>query len=261
MDTGSVVGLILIVVVVAGVAGAVFLRRRRLELVRARAKFIQQYAFPMELRNRLQRNTGLDLAQSGRVLEGLRQYFLACLSAQRSPIAKEVGMPSKAVDAAWHEFIVLTKEYAAFCLKAFGKYLHHTPGAMMSTPTPAALANTLHQLKQPAIGPAQWAMLGTVPLLFAIDRELGFKDGHMYDEGAIQQLEATRQMQLAAASSSGGSSDSGTGSGSSGSSSDSGSSWFSWGGSGDSSGDSSGGGSDGGGGGSCGGGGGGCGGS
>src|SRR6185369_8178782 len=120
-------------------------RKARMAKLRTRAKFIQQYAFPAELRNRLQRNTGLDLAQSGRVLEGLRQYFLACLSAHRSRIAKEVGMPSKAVDAAWHEFIVLTKEYAAFCEKAFGRYLHHTPGAMMATPTSAALANTLHQ--------------------------------------------------------------------------------------------------------------------
>jgi hypothetical protein len=113
---------------------------------------------------------------------------------------------------------------------------------MMETPVPAALANTLHQLKQPALGPAQVAMLGTVPLLFAIDRELGFKDGFMYDEKAIHDLEATRQMQLAAASNSGGGA------------TDSGSS--TWSGSSDSNDVDSGSGDGGGGGGSCGGGGG-----
>ena len=87
----------------------------------------------------------------------------------------------------------------------------------METPTHAALANTLHQFKQPGLTPAGWAMVGSVPLLFALDRELGFKDGHIYDERAIQDLEAQRQMQVASASGGGGgSSDSGwspTGSG------------------------------------------------
>ena len=212
--------------------------------MRKRAEFIQRYSFPSELRNRLQANTGLTLEQSGRVLEGLRQYFLACLAAQRKAIAKEVGMPSKAVDAAWHEFIVLTKEYAKFCDQAFGRYLHHTPKAMMDTPTSAALANTLHQLRGQSLSPAGWAMVGSVPLIFALDRELGFKEGHVYDDAAIHELEGLRQAQLAAVSSGGGSAGS-----------DSGSSWT-WSGGSDTSSDSGGGG-----GGSCGGGGGGCGGS
>jgi hypothetical protein len=248
MDIENLVGPGIIAGMIALVAYAITAHARRNAATRKRAEFIQRYAFPAELRNRLQAGTDLPLEQSGRVLEGLRQYFLACLAAQRKPIAKEVGMPSKAVDAAWHEFIVLTKEYAKFCEQAFGKYLHHTPKAMMDTPTQAAVANTLHQLRNPALTPAGWAMVGTVPLLFAIDRELGFKDGHMYDDGAIHELEGVRQAQLAAVSGASGSSDS--------------SSSSTWSGSSDTSPDA-GGGSDGGGscgGGSCGGGGG-CGGS
>ena len=232
---------LLVLAAVAIVAGAIY-RKRRGNRVRAeRAAYIQKYTFPAELRNRLQRNHDLSLEGSGRVLEGLRQYFLACLAAQRSPIAKEVGMPSKAVDAAWHEFIVLTKEYASFCEKAFGRYLHHTPNAMMATPASAALANTLHQLKGESPTPAGWAMVGTVPLIFAIDRELGFEGGHVYDESAIHALESQRQSLIASAASSGGGDAAYTGS---------------WGGGSD----SGGGVGDGGGGGSCGGGGG-CGGS
>ena len=229
MDASTLLGSALAALVVLAVAGAIFYRSHRNAQRRTRATFIQGYRFPPELRNRLQANTSLTLEQSGKVLEGLRQYFLACLAAQRSPIAKEVGMPSKAVDAAWHEFIVLTKEYAKFCEQAFGRYLHHTPKAMMDTPTSAAVANTLHQLKGQSLTPAGWAMVGTMPLLFALDRELGFKDGHIYDDSAIHQLEGVRQAQIAAAS---------------GSSSGDGGSSSSWGGGSDSSsGDSGGGGS------------------
>jgi hypothetical protein len=208
MDTDTLIGLGIIAAMVAIIGASITAHSRKAAAMRRRAEFIQHYAFPPELRNRLQANTGLTLEQSGKVLEGLRQYFLACLAAQRKPIAKEVGMPSKAVDAAWHEFIVLTKEYAKFCEQAFGRYLHHTPKAMMDTPASAAVANTLHQLRNPALTPAGWAMVGSIPLLFAIDRELGFKDGHVYDEGAMFELEGLRQAQLAAASS--GSGDSGS---------------------------------------------------
>jgi len=246
MEIGDILGVLFIAAIFLVIAVAAARRIRKVAQRGKRAEFIQRYAFPPELRARLQRNHDLSLEGSGRVIEGLRQYFLACLAAQRTPIAKEVGMPSKAVDAAWHEFIVLTKAYADFCQQAFGKYLHHTPKAMMETPTKDALANTLHQLRLPPVSPtAAYATIGALPLLFALDRELGFKDGHVYDEPAIQDLEVHRQMQLAAVAGSGSGSDSTT------------TSWSSGGGS-DSPGDS--GGSDGGGGGSCGGGGG-CGGS
>src|SRR6187402_1586997 len=154
MDSTTLLWITIPAAFAIAVAGWIAYRLYRNARIRSRAAFIQGYRFPPELRNRLQANTGLMLDQSGRVLEGLRQYFLACLAAQRSPISKQVGMPSKAVDAAWHEFIVLTKEYAAFCDKAFGRYLHHTPKAMMDEPTSAALANTLHQVKGPALSPA-----------------------------------------------------------------------------------------------------------
>ena len=35
--------------------------------------------------------------------------------------------PTEAVDRAWHEFILHTKEYTDYCLANFGKYIHHVP--------------------------------------------------------------------------------------------------------------------------------------
>lgn len=220
MDTSTFAVLVVAFLVVLGIVAAVVARSRKLEALRTRARFIQQYSFPADLRSKLQGESGLSLAQSGQVLEALKQYFLACLSAQRSgSIGKSLAMPSKAVDDAWHQFILMTREYEKFCQGAFGEYLHHTPQAEGSPPDDRALANTLHQLKQPALSPAGWAMLGAMPLLFALDRELGVTDGHIYDDTALADLERQRQFFLSTS----GSSDSGTSAGS-----DGGSSW-SWG--------------------------------
>ena len=41
---------------------------------------------------------------------------------------KEVLTPAIIVDYAWHEFILCTKSYAAFCTEKFGKFIHHHPG-------------------------------------------------------------------------------------------------------------------------------------
>lgn len=159
-----------------------------------RAAFITDYRFSRTLRERIaQAHPGLGPAQVTLVLEGLRQYFLACLSAQRRSIAKSLGMPSRAVDGAWHAFILMTREYASFCERAFGSYLHHTPGEQAKEDAQEALANTLHQFRQPLHGgAAAWAMAGSVPLLFALDRQLGLAEGHIHDDASLQALERTR---------------------------------------------------------------------
>lgn len=36
--------------------------------------------------------------------------------------------PSLLADYAWHEFILCTRVYAAFCERNFGKFIHHHPG-------------------------------------------------------------------------------------------------------------------------------------
>lgn len=35
--------------------------------------------------------------------------------------------PSALVDIGWHTFILYTREYASYCQRAFGQYLHHNP--------------------------------------------------------------------------------------------------------------------------------------
>lgn len=193
------VALVVTLVVVAGVVAAILFRARarhreqQAGLRRSQRAFIRAYVFPPELVDRL-REQHPDLAPGNVTiaLDGLKQFFLACLAAEDAGIARNVGMPSKIVDEAWHEFLLMTREYHAFCLQAFGHYLHHTPRAQMREAHEDALANTLHQLKRPETLIAGTALGAALPALFTLDRTLGVPYGYHYDHDAMQQLERRR---------------------------------------------------------------------
>ncbi|MBF6134999.1 hypothetical protein IU501_18565 [Nocardia otitidiscaviarum] len=56
---------------------------------------------------------------------GLRQWLRCCGAALRDD--QVIGMPSHAVDEAWHGFILCTLRYQRFCDTAYGRFLHHFP--------------------------------------------------------------------------------------------------------------------------------------
>src|SRR4051794_15226955 len=77
---------------------------------------IHDYAFPAGLRNKVAARLGLSNERSvDRVLLGLKQYLLLCIDARDMVL----GMPSQAVDAAWHEFILYTRPYTDFCHRVY----------------------------------------------------------------------------------------------------------------------------------------------
>ena len=45
---------------------------------------------------------------------------------------RHVSMPSQVADDLWHEFILYTRDYDAFCRRAFGGFLHHTPAVVLT---------------------------------------------------------------------------------------------------------------------------------
>ena len=47
---------------------------------------------------------------------------------QLNAAVEERLTPSILVDCAWHEFILFTRYYSAFCRQHFGRYIHHHPG-------------------------------------------------------------------------------------------------------------------------------------
>lgn len=112
------------------------------------------------------------------VEHGLRQFFIACLEAR----GQYVAMPSKAVDAMWHEFLLHTAAYAQFCDHAFGKMLHHHPAEAMPEGSAGRAAEGLRRAwrsacAQEGINPLTPSRL---PLLFALDARLEVPGGHRY---------------------------------------------------------------------------------
>src|SRR5688572_1769389 len=88
----------------------------------ARAEFIRTYSFPRGLLDKLHaKRPTLDAKDLQLVARALRQFFLAHLHSGR----KYVSMPSQVADDLWHEFILYTRSYDAFCRRAFGRFMHH----------------------------------------------------------------------------------------------------------------------------------------
>jgi hypothetical protein len=171
--------LILVLVVTGAVAAAILQQRVR----KSRAAFIDGYMFPRGIRERVRRryphlnDPSLDL-----VLQALREYFHCCRLAKRRLLA----MPSQVVDAAWHEFILFTRNYETFCGKALGRFLHHTPAEAMPEPTvPSDGIRRSWRLacRRSGIDPRNATAL---PLIFAIDQQLGIDDGFHYSLNCLR---------------------------------------------------------------------------
>lgn len=143
----------------------------------ARERFIRDYVFPKGLLDRLaKRRPELGLKERALVARGLRQFFLAHhLSGGRF-----VSMPSQIADDLWHEFILYTKNYDAFCRQAFGRFLHHTPAVALGTEQKNndGLRRCWHWCcREENIDPKHPSRL---PLLFALDGKFGIADGFVY---------------------------------------------------------------------------------
>ena len=66
----------------------------------------------------------VDTPQDARALfTEVKRYLVLC-HVDRSKTWK---MHSLSVDEAWHQFVLFTAEYSAFCARYFGKYRHHAP--------------------------------------------------------------------------------------------------------------------------------------
>lgn len=163
---------------------AIVLYRRRA----ARSAFIDGYAFPHGIRERVhKRYPHLSEEQLDLAFGALREYFHLCRKAGRFMLA----MPSQAVDVAWHEFILFTRNYEHFCHRALGRFLHHTPAEAMRTPTEATegIQRTWRlACVREGIDPRAPAAL---PLLFALDARLGIPDGFRYALNCLPAADAS----------------------------------------------------------------------
>jgi len=119
---------------------------------------------------------------------GLRQWLRCCAAALRDK--QVIGMPSHAVDEAWHGFILCTARYSAFCDRAYGRFLHHHPegGAPENT---AATADPMHeQLRRTVIAWSMVAEPGEHCVLWDLDQHVGVDEPWGIDRVRVASIEA-----------------------------------------------------------------------
>lgn len=117
---------------------------------------------------------------------GLRQWLRCCAAALRDD--QVIGMPSHAVDEAWHGLILCTVRYAAFCERAYGRFLHHHPegGAPAGTITDSAD----EQLRRTVIAWSMVAQPGEQCVLWDLDRCVGMDHPWGVDLAKVTAIEA-----------------------------------------------------------------------
>jgi hypothetical protein len=143
--------------------------------------YLENYPFPEGIRSKLsQRYPQLSNESMQRVEQAMRQYFRIHQQAGRFSVA----MPSKIVDEYWHEFILHTENYALFCEKALGRFIHHKPA---SASTDQVQDETLRRAWRLACNDERISTLQTVqlPLLFLIDWELNIPDGFLHNSANL----------------------------------------------------------------------------
>ncbi|BAT59499.1 hypothetical protein GJW-30_1_02032 [Variibacter gotjawalensis] len=144
----------------------------------ARENFLRDYTWPPGLLDKLAVHyPSFTRKETALVAQGLRQFFLAYLHGGR----RYVAMPSQVADELWHEFILYTRAYAAFCEGAFGGFLHHTPAVALRLGQ--KVDNTglrrvwRYCCREEGINAHNPSRL---PLLFALDTKLKIPNGYYY---------------------------------------------------------------------------------
>src|SRR3954470_9561100 len=103
------------------------------------------------------------------IADGLRQWLRCAGAALRDDVV--IGMPSRAVDEAWHGFILCTARYAAFCTAAYGRFLHHHPEG--GAPTGHDVGSAAEQLRRTVVAWSLVAELGEQCVLWDLDSRVG----------------------------------------------------------------------------------------
>ena len=119
---------------------------------------------------------------------GLRQWLRCCAPALRDN--QVIGMPSHAVDEAWHGLILCTARYSAFCNKAYGQFLHHHPDGGVPDDVPVATDPAHEQLRRTVIAWSMVAMPGEQCVLWDLDKHVGVEEPWGLDLARVSAIEA-----------------------------------------------------------------------
>ena len=119
---------------------------------------------------------------------GLRQWLRCCAPALRDH--QVIGMPSRAVDEAWHGLILCTARYSAFCKKAYGEFLHHHPDGGAPAGVPGVTDSVDEQLRRTVIAWSLVAQPGEQCVLWDLDERVGVDQPWGLPHARVAEIEA-----------------------------------------------------------------------
>ncbi len=164
----------------------------------ARVTALLEYRFPKVVLDVFSKENPRYTAEQGALaFQGLREYFLMTLLAQQLGRKASLGMTSVLIDDAWHAFVLCTKQYEEFCLKVFGKMIHHAPNPAArpgkvdanTTFTPDVMNSWAAYRHAKARYPDSFRSVNDTPLLFGLDSYAGLDDGWLWPATALRSLE------------------------------------------------------------------------
>jgi hypothetical protein len=119
---------------------------------------------------------------------GLRQWLRCCAPALQDH--QVIGMPSRAVDEAWHGLILCTARYSAFCHKAYGQFLHHHPDGGAPADVAGANDSVDEQLRRTVIAWSLVATPGETCVLWDLDERVGVEEPWGLDAARVAAIQA-----------------------------------------------------------------------
>jgi hypothetical protein len=119
---------------------------------------------------------------------GLRQWLRCCAAALRDD--QVIGMPSRAVDEAWHGLILCTMRYQNFCAEAYGKFMHHHPAGSAPAEIAAAADPMDEQLRRTVIAWELVALPGEKCVLWDLDNHVGVERPWGVDLARVAEIQA-----------------------------------------------------------------------
>ncbi|MET9225342.1 hypothetical protein [Lentzea sp. NPDC003310] len=106
-------------------------------------------AVPSEVRHRLRLQLAAEhsitVVEADRIVVDTISFLTVCAAAPHRGFR-----PSRQVDLGWHQFILNTRDYADFCDRTAGRFIHHVPDefdAPVRRTTAEALGPTVEAIK------------------------------------------------------------------------------------------------------------------
>jgi len=119
---------------------------------------------------------------------GLRQWLRCCAPALRDH--RVIGMPSRAVDEAWHGLILCTVQYAKFCRQAYGEFLHHYPEGGAPDDVRGAFDSADEHLRRTVLAWSLVATPGEHCVLWDLDQRVGVDEPWGIDRDRVAAIQS-----------------------------------------------------------------------